>query len=100
MIQIQEYVVLLRSQDSLEKLCKIIFNKAEKKVLREPELLNGLSYITDELCIAKFILENGLPKDFLSKLASKDLDENEEKIPTSTYISKQLFDYYEEVHKK
>ena len=84
MIQIQEYVSLLRSQDSLEKLCKIIFNKAEKKVPLESELLNGLSYITDELCIAKFILENDKTKDFLSKLASKGLDENEEKKPTST----------------
>ena len=80
-------------------LCKKIFEPSEeRKVQNVRQMLNGLSYLTEDLTIARFILDVGFPDGFTDD-ANMDPNSPEEYKITAANVAKHFTRFYEDIYK-
>ena len=62
-------------------------------------MVNGLSYITDDLTLARFVLELGFPEGF-TDAANMDPNSPEEYKITATNVANHFIKFYENSYKQ
>ena len=80
-------------------LCEKIFEEGEEKRAKNfKQLCNGLSYITDDITLARFVLEMGFPAGF-TEAAIMDPNSPEEYKITAANVAKHYLAFYENTYK-
>ena len=80
-------------------LCEKIFESSEeKKAQNVRQMLNGLSYITDDLTLARFVLDVGFPEGF-TDAANMDPNSPEEYKITAANVAKHFLRFYEDTYR-
>ena len=93
--QIKDFGLFLASVQFQSLLCGKIFEKRAKNL---KQMCNGLSYITDDITIARFVLEMGFPAGFTDE-ANMDPNSPEEYKITAANVAKHFLSFYENTYK-
>ena len=97
--QIKDYGQFMASVQFPSTLCEKIFEESEeKKAQNVRQMLNGLSYITDDLTLARFVLDIGFPEGF-TDAANMDPNSPEEYKITAANVARHFLNFYENTYK-
>ena len=98
--QIKDFGQFMASVQFPSTLCEKIFEESEEKRAKNlKQMCNGLSYITDDLTLARFVLDMGFPAGF-TDAANIDPDSPEEYKITASNVAKHFLSFYEETYKQ
>ena len=98
--EIKDFGHFMASAQFPATLCEKIFEESEEKKAKNlKQMCNGLSYITDDLTLARFVHQVGFPEGF-TDAANVDPNAPEEFKITAANVSNHFLMFYETTYKK